>query len=152
MTSIIGTSVTNHNPYAASASVVASTLTGQVIGSTISTTSIMSGTLAAGQTRHIPLVARGSNGQPLVSLHADGSVVWADGIHVNEAAEAFSNALTLGAELSAGITHKAKQNMRDLVFNELIEIARIKGHITAEDLTYYLKAAKIMDKLKGLCD
>lgn len=39
--------------------------------------------------------------------------------------------------------------MRDTVFEEMISLAKEKGSLTVEDLTYLHTAAKIMDKLKG---
>jgi hypothetical protein len=45
-----------------------------------------------------------------------------------------------------------KQRMRDAVFEELIDMAKSKGSLTADDLTYLQQAAKIMDKLKGIKD
>lgn len=91
---------------------------------------------------------RNSNGE-IVVLNTDGSVTWADGIQIDEAAEAFSKSLSLSAEISSGITKKVKQEMRDTVFNEIISIAKEKGPLTADELTYLLQAAKIMDKLRG---
>ena len=90
----------------------------------------------------------GSN-QEIVRLNKDGSVTWSKDINVDEAAEAFSKSLQLGGERSAGITQGVKQRMRDTIFEEMIELAKVKGTLTADDLTYMLSAAKIMDKLKG---
>lgn len=85
----------------------------------------------------------------IVRVTPEGKVVWADDIEVDEAAEAFSRALSIGAELKAGITEQVKRSMRDSVFEDIIEIAKQKGSLNAEDLTYLLQAAKIMEKLKG---
>ena len=90
-----------------------------------------------------------SNNKEIVRLNKDGSVTWADEINVDEAANAFSKSLQLGAERSAGITAGVKQRMRDTIFEEMIEMAKVKGTLTADELTYMLSAAKIMDKLKG---
>ena len=86
----------------------------------------------------------------IVRLNNDGSVTWANGIDVDEAASAFARSLSQGGELAAGITYAVKQRMRDKVFEEMIEMAKDKGSITADDLTYLHQAAKIMDKLKGV--
>lgn len=95
------------------------------------------------------IVFNNNNNQEIVRLNKDGSVTWANGINVDEAADAFSKSLQLGGERSVGITQGVKQRMRDTVFEEIIELARIKGTLNANDLTYMLSAAKIMDKLKG---
>ncbi len=92
-----------------------------------------------------------SNGAIIVTLENDGSVEWAnDEIKITEAAEALSKSMQLGGELAAGITQGVKNRMRDSVFGELINIAKEKGSLTAEDLTYLLAASKIMEKLKGV--
>lgn len=85
----------------------------------------------------------------IVRVTPEGKVVWADDIEIDEAAEAFSRALSVGAELKAGITERVKRDMRDSIFEDIIEIAKQKGSLNAEDLTYLLQAAKIMEKLKG---
>jgi hypothetical protein len=82
-------------------------------------------------------------------LNLDGSVTWPNGIEIDEAAEAFGKSLQLGAEMRAGINKSVKLKMRDSVFEDLISIAKEKGSLTAEDLTYLLEASKIVEKLKG---
>ncbi len=77
------------------------------------------------------------------------SVYWSKDIDIDEAATAFGKSIQLGAEISVGITYGVKQRMRDVVFEEIISMAQEKGSITAEELTYLHKAAKIIDKLKG---
>ena len=86
----------------------------------------------------------------IVRLNTDGSVTWANGVKEDEAAEAFARVLSLGAEMCAGITYGVKQRIRDATFEELIDMAKTKGSLTVDDLTYMLQAAKIMDKLKGI--
>ena len=88
----------------------------------------------------------------VVRVNPDGSVTWANGVNVDEAAESFATALTLGAERAAGISYFVKQKMRDTVFEELISIAKEKGSLSSEDLTYFWQVAKIVDKLKGVRD
>jgi len=85
----------------------------------------------------------------IVRLNKDGTITWGNGINVDEAAEAFGRAVSLGAEMQAGITAGAKRRMRDSVFLDLIGIANEKGSLTADDLTYLLEASKIIEKLKG---
>lgn len=88
-------------------------------------------------------------GGEIVRLNQDGTITWASDIDVDEAAEAFGRAVSLGAEMQTGITQGVKQRMRDSVFNDLINIAKEKGSLTAEDLTFLLEASKIVEKLRG---
>ena len=85
----------------------------------------------------------------IVRLNKDGTITWANGINIDEAAESFGKAIALGAEMQSGITAGTKRRMRDSVFADLIDIAKEKGSLTADDLTYLLEASKIMEKLKG---
>jgi hypothetical protein len=98
---------------------------------------------------NIVTFSKPSTNQEIVKLNVDGSVTWANGIDVDAAAEAFGQSLQIGAELRAGITKTVKLKMRDSVFEDLINIAKEKGSLTAEDLTYLLEASKIVEKLKG---
>lgn len=93
-----------------------------------------------------------NNGQEIVRLNRDGSVTWANGIDIDAAAEAFGKSLTYSAELKAGITKGVKLRMRDNVFETLINIAKEKGPLSADDLTYLLESSKIIEKLKGGSD
>lgn len=95
------------------------------------------------------IVTISNNSKEIVSIKPDGSVVWAHGIDIDAAAEAFSKSISLGVELAAGLTKSTKLRMRDSVFEDLISIAKEKGSLTAEDLTYLLQASKIVEKLKG---
>jgi hypothetical protein len=88
-------------------------------------------------------------GKQIVKLNEDGTVTWAAGIQIDEAADAFGKSFNLGAERKVGITNRVKSQMRDSVFNDLIDIAKIKGSLSAEDLQYLLSASKIVEKLKG---
>lgn len=90
-----------------------------------------------------------SGNQEIVRMNPDGSVTWANGVDIDAAAEAFAKSMTIGAEMSAGISKAVKLRMRDSVFEDLINIAKEKGSLTAEDLTYLLEASKIVEKLKG---
>lgn len=98
------------------------------------------------------LITLHSGGKEIVKLTKDGKVEWAGDINIDEAAESFSKAITVGAEISAGITQRVKSKMRDSIFDDLINIAKDKGSLTAEDLTYLLQASKMMEKLKGKFD
>jgi hypothetical protein len=89
------------------------------------------------------------NYKNIVTLERNGTVVWGNGINVDAAAKAFATAIQAGVEMSANITTATKLRMRDSVFEDLIEIAKDKGSLTAEDLTYLLQASKIVEKLKG---
>ena len=89
------------------------------------------------------------NKTEIVRLNKDGSVKWANGIEIDEAAESFSKSLSIGVEMKVGITQGVKYRMRDSVFEDLISIAEEKGPLSAEDLTYLLSASKIVEKLKG---
>lgn len=90
-----------------------------------------------------------SNNKEIVRLNADGSVQWNDNVDVDDAAKAFGESLKIGAEMAAGITESVKRSIRDTIFEEMIEIAKEKGSLTPDELTYMYKATKIMDKLKG---
>jgi hypothetical protein len=84
----------------------------------------------------------------IVSLNIDGKVTWAEGYTPDDAAEKFAQSLRLSSELAAGITATSKANMRDSVFNDIIEIAKAKGPLSVDDLTYLLSASKIVERLK----
>lgn len=98
------------------------------------------------------IALHGDNNQEIVRLNRDGSVTWADEIKVDEAAESFARALTYSAEIKAGVTKGVKLRMRDSVFETLINIAKEKGPLSADDLTYLLESSKIIEKLKGGSD
>lgn len=93
-----------------------------------------------------------TSGKEVVRINLDGTVTWSDGIKIDEAAAAMAKSLSLSTELYAGITKAVKLRMRDSVFEDIIEIAKQKGSLTAEDLTYLLEASKIVEKLKGAKD
>lgn len=95
------------------------------------------------------LSLRGKDNTEIVRLNVDGTVTWSQEINIDEAAEALTRTLVLGAELSTGITRKVKAEMRDTVFEEIIELAKLKGTLTLDDLTFMYEASKIMEKLKG---
>jgi hypothetical protein len=89
-------------------------------------------------------------GKEIVKLTQTGEVIWADpGMNENEAAQAFSRSLEYSGELKAGVSKSVKSRMRDTVFEEIIKIAKQKGSLTADDLTYLLEASKIIERLKS---
>jgi len=90
-----------------------------------------------------------ADGNELLKIdQTDGTVTWASGINIDEAAKALAKSISLGAEMKAGITNRVKSEIRDTVFSNLIEIARDKGGLSVEDIEYFHRASKIMDKLK----
>jgi hypothetical protein len=89
-----------------------------------------------------------SAGVEIVRLNNNGSVVWANGIVPDEAIDSFRSSLEIAAEQKVGIHMGTKHRMRDSVFKDLIEVARDKGPLSAEDLTYLLEASKIVERLK----
>lgn len=96
------------------------------------------------------IMSLSSQGKEIVKLTHEGEVIWANDINVDEAAEAFSKSISLGAELCASVTKNVKSKIRDSVFEEIIEIAKTKGSLTVDELTLMLEASKIMEKLKGV--
>jgi hypothetical protein len=119
---------------------------GSAMGIGAGTTSISNSSWPSAQR---PNIFTDPVGKEIVRILEDGTVKWADGIKIDEAAKALSESFVLGYELSAKITYSIKQRMRDSVFEEMISMAEEKGSITAEDLTFLWRAAKIIDKLKG---
>lgn len=99
---------------------------------------------------NIPIAAYSNQGKEIVRLEKDGQVKWAADINVDEAAEAFARSIALGAEMVAGINQRVKIEIKNQVFEEIISIAQEKGSLTAEDLTYLLRASKIVEKLKSV--
>jgi hypothetical protein len=91
----------------------------------------------------------GDAGKEIVRLNLDGSVTWANEINVDEAAEAFARSLKISAELQAGINKAVKSAIRDQIFEEIIEIAKVNGKLTVDELTFMYESSKIMEKLRG---
>lgn len=89
------------------------------------------------------------NNEKILSIDENGNIVWGQGIKIDKTAEDLANSLALSLELKAGITQKIKLEMRDSVFESLINIAKMQGALTANDLTYLLEASKIVEKLRG---
>lgn len=89
----------------------------------------------------------------IVRITNKGEVEWPNGCDdatIDEASKALASSLRLGTEIAAGVRANVKQKIRDAVFEEVIDIAKQKGALTAEDLTYLWQSAKIVDKLKGI--
>ncbi len=97
-----------------------------------------------------PMVLSDNKSQEICRIEPDGKVIWANGIDVDEAAEAFSRSISIGTERKAGITERVKCEIRNAIFEEIIAIAKEKGSLTSDDLTLMLEATKIMEKLKGI--
>ena len=129
-----------------SAQSVGSVFPGAIAGSTYSSSY---GTISSAVPAY-SVAFRNNQNKEIVRLNTDGSVTWGDGATVDEAEEEFAKAMMLGGEICAGITYGVKQRIRDAAFEELIDMAKTKGSLTADDLTYMLQAAKMMDKLKGI--
>jgi len=92
-----------------------------------------------------------SNNKDVVTLNDDGSVTWNNpDADKNEVSKAFADVLMLSSEQKANINRRVKEMMRDVMFQEMISLAEEKGTLTATELTYLWKSAKIMDKLKGI--
>ncbi len=91
-----------------------------------------------------------NQGKEIVRLEKDGTIVWAEGIKIDEAAEAFAKTISIAAEMRAGITERIKADMRNRIFEEIINISKEKGSLSTDELTLMLEATKIMEKLKGL--
>jgi len=110
-----------------------------------------SSTFSLGDGDAAPIISihGGTPSREIVRLNKDGSVSWAAGIEIDEAAKALSDSIQLSAESAAGIVQGVKLRMRDSVFEDIIGIAREKGALTADDLTYLLEASKIVEKLKS---
>lgn len=88
-----------------------------------------------------------SKGTPILSVDKSGVVTWKAGYEIDQAAEAFAQAMQSGVEKSVGITSAIKSRMRDSVFNDLIAIAKEKGPLSTKELEYLLSASKIIERL-----
>ena len=107
------------------------------------------GNFTIGNYQPTNIISFSNAGGEVVRLNVDGSVTWKNGIDVDEAAEAFGKAMRLSSELQSGITKKVKAEMRDKVFEEIIEIAKTNGSLTVDELTFMYESSKIMEKLRG---
>jgi hypothetical protein len=135
------TTVTSHVPGVLSA--------GQLTASTIYASQATGYSFHGAYDVNAPVIKFCDNTNEIVRLERDGTVIWGDTIDIDAAAESFSKSLTMGSELAAGITYATKLRMRDTVFEEIISIAKSKGPLSVEDLTYLLQSSKIVEKLKG---
>ena len=97
-----------------------------------------------------PLVISGHGGKEIVRVKHDGSVVWASGYNIDEAAEKLAESISLSVDMKAGITKQVKTRMRDIVFEEIIELSKLRGGVlSTDDLTFAYESSKIIEKLKG---
>lgn len=112
-------------------------------------TGFATGNFTIGQYQPSNIISIQNQGKEIVRLNLDGSVTWNDEINVDEAAEAFARSMRIGLEIQAGITKGVKSRMRDAVFEEIIELAKINGKLTLDELTFMYESSKIMEKLKG---
>ena len=144
----IGTITSTAWPY----NMTSAAMTATAVNPALSGTITIPSNFSMGTSMHFTpphIVQFSNNGQEIVKMKSDGSIEWANGIQIDEAAEAFGKSLAIGAEYSAGITKRVKLEMRDSVFEDLIAIAKERGSLTAEDLTFLLQGSKIVEKLKG---
>ena len=88
------------------------------------------------------------DGKEIVSIYNNGSVIWNNKLKLDEAAKEFSTMISLSAEKAIHVTNSIKLKMRDSIFQDIIKIAKEKGPLSAEELTYLLEASKIVEKLK----
>jgi hypothetical protein len=88
------------------------------------------------------------SGKEIVRIEKDGTVKWADDVDINAAAQALSTALNISTEQKAQITQRVKQQIRDDVFNQIIDMAKVKGVLTADELTFMFESSKIIEKLQ----
>lgn len=136
------------------------TITGAAIGNqstgpipnyyTTYTTSTITKRSVEFQVGHDIIKIYNKDGFTLLTVDYDGKVTWHDGIQIDEAVEAFSQVIWLSAEQTSRVTSAVKRKIRDKIFEELLEIAKEHGTLTAEDVEYTYKCCKIMDKLNGI--
>ena len=88
-----------------------------------------------------------TSGTEIVRIDIDGSVQWNGPVDVTGAADALCKSLTLSVEIQSGIRKNTKAKIRDQLCEELISMAEEKGNLSAEDLRFFLRSAKIVEKL-----
>lgn len=88
------------------------------------------------------------NGSEIVRIDNTGIVTWDNNINIDAAAEAFGQAIKMGAEFSAGLTAVKQIEIRNNLFEEIIQVAKEEGPLDADKLAFMLRSCKIMDKLK----
>jgi len=89
----------------------------------------------------------GDDGEEIVKLRGDGIVVWKSGTQVDEATKAFSLALRQGAAMTGGITAVVKAEIRNEIYANLIALAKEKGNLSIEDLTFDRDSCILVEKL-----
>ncbi len=123
-------------------------------GYSTATIAPLSGTFSINtSTSTVPLLVVNSSGNSeIVRVDPDGTVVWPNGIDIDAAKEALEQSFTLAFEARAGITKRVKAEIRDKIFEEIIDILKERGTITVEDLQLFWRSSKIIDKLSGIID
>ena len=120
---------------------------GSVSGGSVTMSPVYTTSMSYAPPNIITLMKDGN--KEILRVTPEGKVEWAEGHTVDDAAEAFGKSITLGTEIAAGVTSRVKGEMRDVVFEEIIEMSKIKGVLTTHELTLMFESAKIMEKLKG---
>ena len=141
--------ITN-TPAQGTPNILTSTYTTNTTGATnMSIVSSMYGSriINSSQDSNTLLTLHDSKGTPILSVDKSGVVTWKAGYEIDQAAEAFAQAMQSGVEKSVGITSAIKSRMRDSMFNDLIAIAKEKGPLSAKELEYLLSASKIIEQL-----
>jgi hypothetical protein len=89
----------------------------------------------------------GEDGEEIVRLRNDGKVVWKNGVQLDEGVKAFSSLLRLGVAESAGVGASVREEIRNQVYADLIAMAKEKGSLTEEDLTFDRDSCILVEKL-----
>jgi hypothetical protein len=89
----------------------------------------------------------GEDGEEIVRLRNDGKVVWKNGVQLDEGVKAFSSLLRLGVAESAGVGASVREEIRSQVYADLIAMAKEKGSLTEEDLTFDRDSCILVEKL-----
>lgn len=89
----------------------------------------------------------GEDGEEIVRLRNDGKVVWKNGVQLDEGVKSFSSLLRLGVAESAGVGASVRREIREQVYADLIAMAKEKGSLTEEDLTFDRDSCILVEKL-----
>jgi hypothetical protein len=89
----------------------------------------------------------GEDGEEIVRLRNDGKVVWKNGVQLDEGVKAFSSLLRLGVAESAGVGASVREEIRNQIYADLIAMAKEKGSLTEEDLTFDRDSCILVEKL-----
>jgi len=88
-----------------------------------------------------------SNNEEVVRLREDGIVIWKHGINIDDATRAFSIALRQGAVVCSGVGAIARTEIRSEIYANLINLAKEKGSLTIDDLTFDRDSCILVEKL-----